>query len=170
MSGLVRQSLRDAPLLALVAALAGLAMPGASRAAPAIPAACVALKSAAEVALGAPGTAAAGPVSYPGLADAPGCTVAFSGTGQVFGTSFQAVAGKLGDMLAAQGWARDNNADADGPTGAATGYRKGDHAVAVSVGYDTPKGVCREDAPVASCHPSPVQMIYTITLGARPGS
>ncbi|MDO8378886.1 hypothetical protein [Phenylobacterium sp.] len=164
MRGLV--GLRHAAFVALVA----LAPLGTARAAPPEPAACAALKSGAEAALSATSTLSTGPVSYPGLADAPGCTITFSGTGQVFGPSFQAVGAKLDAMLKGQGWTQDHNADADGPTGTATGYRKATTAVAVSVGYDTPKGVCREDAPMASCHPTPAQMSYTITLGARPGS
>lgn len=132
--------------------------------------ACAALETSAEGVLGAAGAATAGPVGYVGLADAPGCTVTFAGTGETFGTSFQAVAGKLDAMLAGQGWTRDPNADADGATGTAAGYSKAGQLLAVSVGYDTPRGVCREDAPAASCKPAPAQMNYTITLGLRPAS
>lgn len=164
MRGLV--GLRHAALVALVA-LAPLA---AARAAPPVPAACLALKSGAEAALAATSTAALGPVSYPGQADAPGCTITFTGDGKAFGTSFQAVAAKLDAMMQGRGWAQDNNAAADGPTGTAMGYRKAAQAVAVSVNYDTPKGVCSQDAPVASCHPTAAQMLYTITLGLTPAS
>lgn len=133
-------------------------------------AACAGLEASAEGALKASGSSAAGTVSYVGLADAPGCTVTFTGTGAVFGGNFQTVANTLGTMLTSDGWTNDPNADADGPTGTATGYRKGGQAVAVSVSYDTAKGVCRADQPVASCHPTPAQMNYTITLGLRPAS
>ncbi len=132
--------------------------------------ACAGLEASAEAALGASGSAAAGNVGYVGMADAPGCTVTFTGTGATFGTSFQAVAGKLDAMLTSQGWTRDPNADADGTTGTAAGYKQGSQLVAVSVGYETPKGVCREDAPTASCKPTPAQMNYTITLGLRSAS
>lgn len=131
---------------------------------------CAALQGQAETALGASASSAPASIGYPGLADAQGCQITFTGSGAVYGGHFQAVADKLGAALTADGWVQDHNADADGPTGTATGYRKGAQAVAVSVGYDTAPGVCREDQPVASCHPTPAQMNYTITLGLRPGS
>lgn len=134
------------------------------------PASCAGLKSGSDAALGATGEVSAGPVSYVGMADAPGCTVSYVGTGAVFGSHVQAVAGKLSTMLTGEGWTGDINADADGPTGTATGFKRGGQAVAVSVSYDTAPGVCRDDQPSASCHPSPEQMRYTITLGLRPAS
>ncbi len=158
------------PTIAGLAATAALAVTTAAHAAPAVPATCLALKSGAEMALRAKSSAALASVSYPGQADAPGCLISFSGTGAVFGASFQAVAGKLDTMMQGRGWAPDNAAAADGPTGTAMGYRKAGQAVAVSVNYDTAKGVCRDDAPVASCQPKPAQMLYTITLGLTPAS
>jgi len=157
----------------LAAAAAGatvFAAAGAAQAQGAVSPACTTLETAAEGALGAAATAAPASIGYAGLADAPGCQVSFSGTGETFGTSFQAVAAKLDTLLTGEGWTRDPNADADGPTGTAGGYRKGSDLLAVSVGYDTPKGVCREDAPVASCKPTAAQMNYAITLGLRPAS
>lgn len=132
--------------------------------------ACQALAAAAATTLGATPSVTAGPVSYPGLAEASGCNIAFAGTGEVYGTSFQAVAAKLDALMVGRGWAPDLNAQADGPTGTAAGYRMSGQAVAVSVNYDTAPGVCRADAPVADCHPTPVQMTYTITLGLMPTS
>lgn len=166
MRGHIRQALRHAGLVALTT-LAPLA---AAHAAVSPPASCLALQSGANAALSATSTAALGPVSYPGQADAPGCIITFSGTGKVFGTSFQAVANKLDAMMLGRGWAADINAAADGPTGTAMGYRKAAGAVAVSVNYTTRKGVCSPDAPVASCHPTAAQMTYTITLGLTPAS
>lgn len=131
---------------------------------------CVALEIAAETALGASATAGPASISYPGMANANGCQVTFTGDGSTFGTNFQAVAAKLDTMMTGRGWARDPNADADGPTGTAAGYKQGAALTAVSVNYSTPKGVCRADAPVASCHPTPAQMQYTITLGLIPAS
>jgi hypothetical protein len=160
--------LRSATLAALVA-FAVLTPAHAAPSAPA-PASCLALQSGANAALGAASTVALGPVSYPGQADAPGCTITFTGSGKVFGTSFQAVAAKLDAMMQGRGWAPDNNAAADGPTGTAMGYRKGEAAVAVSVNYNTAKGVCSPDAPVASCHPTAAQMRYAINLGLTPAS
>lgn len=155
---------------AALAALLALAPLAAAGAAPPVPANCLALKSGADAALGATATTALGPVSYPGQADAPGCTITYTGNGKAFGTSFQAVAAKLDAMMQGRGWAPDNTAAADGPTGTAMGYRKAAQAVAVSVNYTTPKGICSEDAPVASCHPTPAQMRFTITLGLTPAS
>lgn len=137
---------------------------------PPVPASCLALKSGAEAALGTHSTAALAAVSYPGQADAPGCLITFTGTGAVFGANFQAVAAKLDTMMQGRGWTSDPNAEADGPTGTALGYHKPGQSVAVSVNYATGEGVCRQDVPVASCHPTPAQMKYTITLGLTPAS
>ncbi|MDP2011417.1 MAG: hypothetical protein Q8K11_14695 [Phenylobacterium sp.] len=139
-------------------------------AAAASPGACAVLKAHAEAVLEATADLTSGTGSHPGQADAAGCVIAFKGTGEVFGTRFQVVAARLDAMMVAQGWTQDINAAADGPTGSAMGYRKGSQAVAVSVDYDTPSGVCRDDAPVASCHPTAAQMIYSITLGLTPAS
>jgi hypothetical protein len=158
---------------AVAAAIAGLSLfaaAGAAHAQGAVSPACSALETAAETALGAAATAAPASVGYVGLADAPGCLISFSGTGETFGTSFQAVATKLDTLLTGEGWTRDPGADADGTTGTAGGYKKGGELLAVSVGYETPKGVCREDEPTASCKPTAAQMNYTITLGLRPAS
>jgi hypothetical protein len=155
---------------AMAAAVAAFALLAVAGGAQAQTPGCAALEAAAEGALGAQATVAATNVGYVGLADAPGCLITFSGTGETFGISFQAVAAKLDTLLTGEGWTRDPNADADGSTGTAGGYRKGAELVAVSVGYDTPKGVCREDEPSASCKPTAAQMNYTITLGLRPAS
>lgn len=133
-------------------------------------AACAPLETAAESALGAEATVQTASIGYVGYTDVDGCQINFAGTGATFGTSFQAVAAKLDTMLTGAGWTRDPNADADGPTGTAGGYKKGSELLFVSVTYDTPKGVCREDEPSASCKPTAAQMNYTITLGLRPAS
>lgn len=159
--------LGGAVALTAMASAGALAIPATSQAQ--APSACQALASAAEGVLGASAVSGPGAVSYPGLDVAPGCMITFTGTGAVFGNQFQAVATKLDTMMQARGWTPDLNAEADGPTGTAMGYRKPGQAVALSVSYDTAKGVCSEDEPVASCHPTPAQMRYTITLGLRPG-
>lgn len=155
---------------AIAGAVGALALLTCAGAAQAQTQGCAALETSAESALGAQATVAAASVGYVGLADAPGCVITFSGTGATYGTSFQAVAAKLDTMLTGQGWTRDPNADADGTTGTAGGYKKGSELLAVSVSYATPKGVCSENAPTASCHPTAAQMNYTITLGLRPAS
>lgn len=157
-------------LVAIAAGATMFAAAGAAQAQGTVSPACAALETAAEGALGAPATVAPASIGYVGYTDVDGCQVSFSGTGETFGTSFQAVAAKLDTLLTGEGWTRDPNADADGPTGTAGGYRKGSDLLAVSVSYDTPKGVCREDAPVASCQPTAAQMNYAITLGLRPAS
>jgi hypothetical protein len=161
-------------VLAAVAALALTApvtAPTAARAqSAAVNATCNSLYTSATAVLGTAATVGPASVGYPGQANVEGCQIAFSGDGTQYGTSFQAVAGKLDAMMLGAGWTRDHNADADGPTGTATGYKKGGELVAVSVGYDTPAGVCRKDQPVASCHPTAAQMLYTITLGVMAGS
>lgn len=136
----------------------------------AVNATCNTLYSSSTAVLGTSATVGPASVGYPGMANVQGCQIAFSGDGAVYGTSFQAVAGKLDAMMLGGGWTRDPGADADGPTGTAAGYRKDGQLVAVSVGYETPAGVCRRNVPVASCHPAAAQMLYTITLGVRTGA
>lgn len=157
-------------LAAVAAGATVFAAAGAAHAQGAVSPACTALETAAEGALGAPATVAPASVGYVGYTDVDGCQVSFAGTGETFGTSFQAVAAKLDTLLTGEGWTRDPNADADGPTGTAGGYKKGSQLLFVSVTYDTPEGVCRADAPVASCKPTAAQMNYAITLGLRPAS
>lgn len=154
--------------LALAASVAA-PMPARAESA-AVSATCNTLYTTSTAVLGTAATVGPASVGYPGQASAQGCQIAFSGDGTQYGTSFQAVADKLDAMMLGAGWTRDHSADADGPTGTATGYRKGGELVAVSVGYDTPAGVCRKDEPSASCHPTAAQMLYTITLGVMAGS
>lgn len=160
--------------LAALAALALTLPAGAPTAAlaqsAAVNATCNSLYTSSTAVLGTTATVGPASVGYPGQANVEGCQIVFSGDGTQYGTSFQAVAGKLDAMMLGAGWTRDPNADADGPTGTAAGYKKGGELVAVSVGYDTPAGVCREDEPSASCHPTAAQMLYTITLGVMAGS
>lgn len=73
-------------------------------------------------------------------------------------------------MMLGAGWTVDPGADADGPDGTAAGYKKGDQLTAISVGWSAAAGVCSKDAPIASCHPTAAQMLYTITIGVRAGS
>jgi len=136
----------------------------------AVNATCNTLYTSSTAVLGASATVGPASVGYPGMANVEGCQIAFSGDGTTYGTSFQAVAGKLDAMMLGAGWARDPGADADGPTGTAAGYKKDGQLVAVSVSYDAAAGVCRPDAPIASCHPTAAQMLYTITLSVMTGS
>lgn len=144
---------------ALVAGSAGAQSPA--------PADCGAMLAKAEQALGEPGSAGGGPVGYPGLADAPGCSVVFEGDGTVFGTSFGVVADKLAAMLRADGWVEDPDAAADGPNGTAIGYRRGGQLAVMSVNVDAAPGACPEDEPWASCQPAPQALQYRISIDLR---
>lgn len=135
----------------------------------AVSATCNTLYTASTAVLGTSATVGPASVGYPGMANVQGCQIGFSGDGTQYGTSFQAIAGKLDAMLLGAGWTRDPGADADGPTGTAAGYKKDGQLVAVSVSYDTPAGVCNADRPSASCHPTAAQMLYTITLSVMAG-
>lgn len=130
---------------------------------------CAELQAAAQTALGAKGTMQETAVSYVGQDVAPGCVITFKGTGAVFGPNVMGAAAKLDAMMTARGWKRDVNADADGPNETAGGYSKPGQLAPFDVSYDTPPGLCREDQPVASCRPTLVQKLYTITLGLGPG-
>lgn len=161
--------MRNLVALAAVAALAfalPAVAPTAARAqSEAVNATCNSLYTASTAVLGTGATVGPASVGYPGMANMPGCQIAFNGDGTVFPGTVQSIAAKLDAMMLGAGWTRDPGADADGPTGTAAGYRKGDQMVAVSVSYDTAAGVCNPKKPVASCHPTPAQTLYTITLG-----
>lgn len=146
--------------------IAGMAL--ASTAAHAQTSACAPLKVAGDAVLKATGVLKSEPLTYPGLEEAPGCSVTYSGDGTKFGTRYQAVFDKLDAMMLKMGWSQDLGGAADGPTGTAMGYRRAGQVATVGVGYDTAKGVCRDDRPLASCHPRPAQMTYTIILATRP--
>lgn len=163
--------------LAVLAAFAVALPAGAPTAAlaqsAALNATCNSLYTSSTAVLGTGATVGPASVGYPGMANAQGCQIGFSGDGTVFPGSVQAIAGKLAAMMLGGGWTRDPNADADGSTGTAAGYKKGGQLVAVSVSYAAAAaaaGVCSPNAPDASCHPTPAQKLYTITLGVMAGS
>lgn len=166
--------MRNLAVLAALAALA-VALPAAAPTtalaqSAALNATCNSLYTSATAVLGTGATVGPASVGYPGMANAQGCQIGFSGDGTVFPGSVQAIAGKLDAMMLGGGWTRDPNADADGSTGTAAGYKKGNQLVAVSVSYAAAAGVCSPNAPDASCHPTPAQKLYTITLGVMTGS
>lgn len=166
--------MRKTAVLAAIAALA-LALPlGAPTAALAQSAAvsdtCSTLYTSSTAVLGTGAMVGPASVGYPGMANVQGCQIQFSGDGTVFPGSVQAIAAKLDAMMVGAGWTRDPNADADGSRGTAAGYKKGGQLVAVSVSYDTAAGVCSANAPDASCHPTPAQRLYTITLSVMSAS
>ena len=166
--------MRSIAVLAACAALAltlPLAAPTAALAqSAAVSATCNSLYTSSTAVLGTSAMVGPASVGYPGMANVQGCQIAFNGDGTVFPGSFQAIAAKLDAMMLGAGWTRDPNADADGSTGTAAGYKKDGQLVAVSVSYDTAAGVCNADEPDASCHPTPAQKLYTITLSVMSAS
>lgn len=163
--------------LAVLAAAAALALtlpvvaPTAAHAqSAAVNATCNSLYTSATAVLGATATVGPASVGYPGMANVQGCQIAFSGDGTVFPGTVAAIAAKLDAMMLGGGWTRDPNADADGAGATAAGYKKNGQMVAVSVSWEPAAGVCSADAPLASCHPTPAQKLFTITLGVRAGS
>lgn len=157
-------------LAVLVLALPAAAPSPARAQSAAVSATCSDLYAKATGVLGTGATVGPATVGYPGLADTQGCQIGFSGDGTVFPGSVQAIAAKLDAMMVGDGWTRDPGADADGSRGTAAGYKKGGQLVAVSVSWDAAAGVCSANAPDASCHPTPAQKLYTITLGVLSAS
>ena len=157
--------------LAVLALALPAAAPSPARAqSAAVSATCSDLYAKATAVLGTGAAVGPASVGYPGMANVQGCQIQFSGDGTVFPGSVQAIAAKLDAMMVGAGWTRDPGADADGSRGTAAGYKKGGQLVAVSVSYDTAAGVCSANAPDASCHPTPAQKLFTITLSALSAS
>ena len=93
-----------------------------------------------------------------------GCQATVTGTGVEF-ESPSAVVSALGSMLAEQGWTADPMLVADGPTGTAAGYRKGEQlCVAAAMWEPDESANCPEDEPISACPVTPEQQNYTVTL------
>jgi len=93
-----------------------------------------------------------------------GCQAAVTGTGLQF-ESPPAVVSALGSMLEDQGWTADPMFVADGPTGTAAGYRKGDQiCLAAAMWAPDESANCPEDQPISACQVTPEQQNYTVTL------
>ena len=148
----------------LASATAACAQPGAG-----VAGVCANLKGPVEAALGTTATVGPATISYPGQADAAGCQIKFTGTGATYGLRVMPQFDKIVAAMKALGWTQDLNASADGPGATAMGYRKPGVAVVVNVETDTAPGVCNPNLPIASCHPTEAQLMWTITLGAMPG-
>lgn len=157
-------------LAALAIALPAAAPSPARAQSAAVSATCSDLYTKATAVLGTSATVGPASVGYPGMASAQGCQIGFSGDGTVFPGTVQAIAAKIDAMMLGDGWTRDPNADADGPGATAAGYKKGGQLVAVSVSWEAAAGVCSANEPIASCHPTPAQKLFTITLGALSAS
>ena len=93
-----------------------------------------------------------------------GCNATVTGSGEQFESPYAVVA-ILGGMLEEQGWTADPMLAADGPTGTAMGYRKGDQiCVAAAVWQPDDSANCPPDQPISACPVTPEQQHYTITL------
>lgn len=166
--------MRKTAILAAVAALtltAPLAAPTTALAqSAAVSDTCNSLYTASTAVLGTSAMVGPASVGYPGMANVQGCQIAFNGDGTTFPGTVAQIADKLDAMMTGAGWTRDPNADADGPGATAAGYKKGDQLVAVSVSWEPAAGVCDANAPIASCHPTPAQKLFTITLSVMSAS
>lgn len=157
--------------LAVLAIALPAAAPSPARAqSAAVSATCSDLYPKATAVLGTSATVGPASVGYPGMANVQGCQIAFNGDGTVFPGTVQAIAAKIDAMMLGDGWTRDPNADADGPGATAAGYKKGGQLVAVSVSWEGAAGVCNANEPIASCHPTPAQKLFTITLDVMSAS
>jgi hypothetical protein len=75
------------------------------------------------------------------------------------------VAQDLKGMLNSRGWQEEISYAADGPTGTASGFRKGDGLCLLNVGWKpTEDAHCPTDQPISACELAPEQQLYTIVL------
>ncbi len=97
-------------------------------------------------------------------ASGTGCQATITGTGAQF-ESPAAVVDGLGGMLVSQGWTPDPMLVADGPTGTAAGYRKGDQICWAGAHWEPDASAnCPQDQPISTCPVTPEQQHYTVTL------
>jgi dipeptidase D len=93
-----------------------------------------------------------------------GCQSTITGTGVQF-ESPAAVVSALDSMLVEQGWTADPMFVADGPTGTAAGYRKGDQICLAAAMWEPDESAnCPDDQPISACEVAPEQQLYTVTL------
>jgi hypothetical protein len=93
-----------------------------------------------------------------------GCQATATGTGLNF-ENLAVVADNLRGMLETRGWQEDSMYAADGPTGTATGFRKGDGLCLLNVGWEPSQDAnCPQDQPISACQLAPEQQLYTIVL------
>ena len=93
-----------------------------------------------------------------------GCQATITGTGVQF-ESPAVVVSTLASMLEEQGWIADPMFVADGPTGTAAGYRKGDQiCLAAAMWTPDESANCPDDQPISACELRPEQQNYTVTL------
>jgi len=93
-----------------------------------------------------------------------GCQATATGTGKEFQGPPAAV-GALAAMLEGQGWKEDQNLAADGPTGTASGFRKGGQVCLASAQWEPdPSANCPKDQPISACQVTPEQQLYTVNF------
>lgn len=93
-----------------------------------------------------------------------GCEITVTGTGETFG-HFLDVAALLQTALTEAGWTPDMAYLADGPTGTAMGFRKGDQLALFNVDWQPSADAnCPADEPISACDLTPAQQLFTITL------
>lgn len=94
----------------------------------------------------------------------PGCQLTAEGTGKDF-ADVATVAQQIETLLTAQGWTRDPQYTADGPTGTVIGFRQDEQLLVASVEWQPgPQVQCPADQPITSCGVLPEYQLYTIQL------
>ena len=126
---------------------------------------CAALQADMRQVLGVEVARVVAPFSDPiGGQAGSGCQMTAEGTGADF-PSFFAVAADLKALLVARGWQEDMMYQADGPTGTASGFHRGQALCLMSVMWTPAEDAsCPADQPISACDLAPEQQLYTITL------
>ena len=132
---------------------------------PLSPVACNDLADAVAQTLGVEVATAEAPFQdYVSGKDGTGCQTTATGTGLDF-ENFVVVAISLKEMLEGQGWWGDMMYVADGPTGAAGGFRKANGLCLLSVNWEPSEDAdCPSDQPISTCQLAPEQQLYSIVL------
>lgn len=94
------------------------------------------------------------------------CQLTVTGNGRNF-KDIDQVLRKMSAMLTKQGWGNAPNYVADGPTGVARGFRKGNSLALLNIEWEPSADAnCPNDQPISDCELSPDQQLYRITLDA----
>jgi dipeptidyl-peptidase-4 len=93
-----------------------------------------------------------------------GCQATATGTGEQF-ASPNSVVNELAGVLESQDWQEDPKLAAGGPTGIASGFRKGNQVCIASARWQPAASAkCPNDQPISACQVVPKQQLYTVTL------
>lgn len=94
------------------------------------------------------------------------CQLLVTGNGRNF-KDVDNVLRKMNAMLTKQGWQNAPNYVADGPTGVARGFGKGNNLAVLNIEWEPSADAnCPNDQPISDCELSPEQHLYRITLDA----